>query len=68
MNRVTTRQFVVQHQNPIGWLLGALVLLTIAFDYFIGFGGIHLIGLRLVYFVLMSFLVGYVYLTSTQEK
>ena len=68
MSRVVTRQFVVQHQNPIGLLLGALVLLTLAFDYFIGFGGVNLIGLRLVYFVLMSLLVGYVYIVSTQEK
>ncbi len=68
MSRVATRQYVVQHQSPIGFLLGALVFLTIAFDYFFGFGGVNLIGLRLVYFVLMSSLVGYVYIVSTQEK
>ncbi len=68
MSRVATRQFVVQHQSPIGLVLGALVFLTIAFDYFVGFGGVNLIGLRLVYFVLMSSLVGYVYIVSTQEK
>ncbi len=66
MTRV--KALVVQHQNPIGLFLGGLVLLTLAFDYLIGFGGINLIGLRLVYLVLMSLLVGYIYTLSTNAK
>ena len=61
------RLFVERNQNMVGWFLATLVLATIAFDYFIGFGGPHLIGLRLVYTVLMLLLVGYVYILSTTE-
>ncbi len=68
MTQVLVRQFVVQNQNAIGFALGALVLLTLAFDYFIGFGGENLIGLRLVYFGLMALLVGYIYTLSTNTK
>jgi hypothetical protein len=63
------RRFVERHQNAVGFVLAGLVLLTLAFDYFVGFGGPHLIGLRLVYLVLMSLLVGYVYtLSTTQDR
>ena len=65
MNQVAARRFVVQHQGPIGLVLGALVLLTLLFDYFIGFGGANLIGLRLIYLVLVSLLLSYIYITST---
>ncbi len=68
MSQVATRRFVVQHQSPIGLMLGALVLLTLVFDYFVGFGGVNLIGLRLVYFGLMSLLVGYIYTVSTNNN
>jgi hypothetical protein len=61
------RRFVEHYQNAVGFALTGLVLMTLAFDYFVGFGGPHLIGLRLVYLVLMSLLVGYVYMLSTTQ-
>ncbi len=68
MNQVVARRFIVQHQGSIGLALGALVLLTLLFDYFVGFGGVNLIGLRLAYFVLVSLLVSYIYITSTTRN
>jgi hypothetical protein len=61
------RRFIERHQSVVGFALAGLVLMTLAFDYFVGFGGPHLIGLRLVYLVLMSLLVGYVYTLSTMQ-
>ena len=52
------RRFVEQHRNAVGYALAGLVLASVVFDYLVGFGGPHLIGLRLVYLVLMSLLVG----------
>jgi hypothetical protein len=63
------RRFVERHQSAVGFALAGLVLVTLAFDYFVGFGGPHLIGLRLVYLALMLMLVGYVYtLSTTQDR
>lgn len=61
------RRFVEQHRNAVGFALAGLVLACLGFDYFVGFGGPHLIGLRLVYLVLMSLLVGYVYIVATMH-
>lgn len=68
MPKVAIQKFVMQHQNPIGLMLGALVMLTLAFDYFVGFGGANLIGLRLVYLMLMSLLVAYIYTLGSNNK
>ena len=63
MTRV--KALVRNHQNSVGLGLGALVLLTLIFDYFVGFGGVNLIGLRFVYLVLVSLIISYLYLVST---
>ena len=73
MTKVTAlpqlRRFIAQHQYAVGWVLALLVLATLAFDYFVGFGGENLMGLRVVYTVLMLLLAGYLYTVGvTQDK
>ncbi len=62
------QRYVEKHNQPVGVLLIALVLATLAFDNFIGFGGQNLIGLRLVYLALMLMIVAYVYTVSNIGK
>ncbi|MBC7646966.1 MAG: hypothetical protein H7095_07620 [Pseudopedobacter sp.] len=71
MTRVTAlpqlRRFIAQHQYAVGWVLALLVLAALAFDYFVGFGGKNLLGLRLIYTALMLLLAGYMYLVGTAQ-
>ncbi len=43
------RRFVASNRSAIGFALMLMVFVTLAFDYFVGFGGgQHLLGLRAV--------------------
>lgn len=61
------RRFVERHQGAVGLILTMLVVATLAFDYFVGFGGENLMGLRVVYTALMLLLVAYMYTVSTMK-
>ncbi len=62
------KQIVCNRREPIGWILMALVLGTLAFDYFVGFGtSPRLLVLRAVYALEMLLVVGYLYTLSTES-
>lgn len=61
----TLRRFVQANRELLGAALAVLVLAVLAFDALIGFGGPHLIGLRLAYLALMLLLTAYVTLASS---
>jgi hypothetical protein len=55
------RRFVADHRNPIGFVLMVMVLGTLAFDYFVGFGGgPNLLGLRAVYLIEVLLWLSYI--------
>jgi hypothetical protein len=55
------RRFVASNRNVIGIGLMLLVFATLAFDYFVGFGGgPHLLGLRAVYLIEVLLWLSYV--------
>jgi hypothetical protein len=55
------RRLVSRHRTVIGSGLLVLVLATLAFDQFVGFGGgPHLLGLRAVYLLEVLLWLGYV--------
>ena len=55
------RRFVASHRNAIGLGLIVMVLATLAFDYFVGFGGgRYLLGLRAVYLIEVLLWLSYV--------
>ncbi len=55
------RRLVATNRNTIGLALLLLVLGTLAFDYFVGFGGgPHLLGLRAVYLLEVLLWLSYV--------
>jgi hypothetical protein len=55
------RRFVASNRNVIGFALMLLVFATLAFDYFVGFGGgEHLLGLRTVYLLEVLLWLSYV--------
>ena len=62
------KQIVLKRREPVGWLLMALVLGTLAFDYFFGFGASpRLLVLRAVYALEMLMIVGYLFTLSTEN-
>lgn len=62
------KQFVLKRREPVGWLLMAMVLGTLAFDYFVGFGvSPHLLILRAVYALEMLTIVGYLFTLGTEN-
>jgi hypothetical protein len=55
------RRFVADHRNLIAVALMLMVLVTLAFDYFVGFGGgPHLLGLRAVYLLEVLLWLSYI--------
>jgi hypothetical protein len=55
------RRFVASHRSAIGFALMLMVFATLAFDYFVGFGGgQHLLGLRAAYLIEVSLWLSYV--------
>ena len=54
------RRFVASNRNVIGFALMLMVFATLAFDYFVGFGGEHLLGLRAVYLIEVLLWLSYV--------
>jgi hypothetical protein len=55
------RRFVSSNRTAIGFALMLMVFLTLAFDYFVGFGGgPHLLGLRAVYLIEVLLWLSYV--------
>jgi hypothetical protein len=55
------RRFVASNRNAIGAVLMLMVFATLAFDYFVGFGGgQYLLGLRAVYLVEVLLWLSYV--------
>ena len=63
------RDFVMRHREVFGWLLMALVLLTMALDWFVG-RNLELgrnLPLRLAYATLTCLIVGYVYTLAVAD-
>ena len=61
------RDYVMRHREALGWVLMGLVLVTMALDWFVG-RNLELgrnLPLRLVYAVLSSLIVGYIYTLAT---
>lgn len=58
------RLLVQSHPGLSGVLVFTLAAAVVAFDGLVGFGGPHLIGLRLAYLAVMLLVVAYVRLTS----
>ena len=55
------RRFVASNRNTIGSVLMLMVFATLAFDYFVGFGGgQYLLGLRAVYLIEVLLWLSYV--------
>jgi hypothetical protein len=55
------RHFVASNRSAIGFALMLMVFATLAFDYFVGFGGgQHLLGLRAVYLIEVLLWLSYV--------
>ena len=55
------RRFVASNRSAIGLALMLMVFATLAFDYFVGFGGgRHLLGLRAVYLIEVLLWLAYV--------
>ena len=54
------RRFVATNRTAIGFALMLMVFATLAFDYFVGFGGEHLLGLRAVYLLEVLLWLSYV--------
>ena len=55
------RRFVASNRNAIGSVLMLMVFATLAFDYFVGFGGgRYLLGLRAVYLIEVLLWLSYV--------
>ena len=55
------RRFVASHRSAVGFALMLMVFATLAFDYFVGFGGgQHLLGLRAVYLAEVLLWLSYV--------
>jgi hypothetical protein len=55
------RHFVASNRTAIGFALMLMVFATLAFDYFVGFGGgQHLLGLRAVYLIEVLLWLSYV--------
>ena len=62
------RRFVAGHRNVIGSGLILMVFATLAFDYFIGFGGgRYLLGLRAVYLIEVLLWLSYVISLSIHD-
>jgi hypothetical protein len=63
------KQFVLRRQEPVGWILMALVLGTLALDSIGSFGASpRLLTLRAVYALEMLLVVGYLYTLSTTRS
>ena len=61
------RTFIMRHREALGWVLMGLVLVAMALDWFVG-RNLELgrnLPLRLVYAVLSSLIVGYIYTLAT---
>ena len=55
------RRLVASNRSAIGLALMLMVFVTLAFDYFVGFGGgQHLLGLRAVYLIEVLVWLSYV--------
>ena len=55
------RRFVASNRTAIGFVLMLMVFATLAFDYFVGFGGgQYLLGLRAVYLIEVLLWLSYV--------
>ena len=55
------RRLVASNRSAIGFALMLMVFVTLAFDYFVGFGGgRHLLGLRAVYLIEVLLWLAYV--------
>jgi hypothetical protein len=55
------RRFVASNRSVIGFALMLMVFATLAFDYFVGFGGgRHLLGLRAMYLIEVLLWLSYV--------
>jgi hypothetical protein len=54
------RRFVAGNRNALGFVLMLMVFATLAFDYFVGFGGQHLLGLRAAYLIEVLLWLSYV--------
>lgn len=62
------RRTVARHRNAIGFALMAMVLLTMALDGLVGFGGgPHLLGLRFVYLLEVLVWLSYVTILSMHD-